>query len=424
MTNIAVIGLQWGDEGKGKIIDLLTPQVDVVIRCQGGNNAGHTIVLNGEKRVLHLIPSGALHQKCLCVIGDGVVVDPKVLIDEIEGLKAVGFLQNPKQLAISGNAHVIFPYHIQIDQLRETKKGGKAIGTTGRGIGPCYEDKIARRGIRMSDLVDPEILKHRLEGNLQEKNEYLQKMLGAKPLVFNEIYEKYNSYGKYLKNYIANVNLVLQQKVKEGFKLLFEGAQGVGLDLDHGTYPYVTSSNTVSGGMATGAGVSPKAIQHVLGVAKAYATRVGHGPFPTELSDSVGEHLQTKGAEFGATTGRKRRCGWLDLVWLKHAVWLCGVDSLVITKLDVLSELKKLKVAMVYQLNGKKIKESPAVWKIGKRLSRSMKSGKVGMSPSRRRLVLMNSPKTVKNISNELKILSVSPSLFYPWGQSAMHIFI
>ncbi|MBI5299019.1 MAG: adenylosuccinate synthase [Deltaproteobacteria bacterium] len=357
--NLVVIGLQWGDEGKGKIIDLLTPQVDGVVRCQGGNNAGHTIVIQDQKRVLHLIPSGVLHQKCLCIVGEGVVIDPCVLIDEIEGIKAAGYLKNPEQLNISENAHVIFPYHVRIDQVREEKKGAKAIGTTGRGIGPCYEDKVARRGIRMGDLIDPEILESCLEDVLPEKNAYLEKVLDSKSFTKAEIFESYETYGNYLKHYVKNTNSLLQQKLGEGRSFLFEGAQGVGLDIDHGTYPFVTSSNTVASGLATGAGVPPKLVNTVLGVVKAYTTRVGYGPFPTELHDEVGEHLQTRGHEFGATTGRKRRCGWLDLVWLKYVVWLNGVDSLALTKLDVLSNLDRIKIAVSYKLNGTEIKAPP-----------------------------------------------------------------
>ena len=361
MSNTVILGLQWGDEGKGKVVDLLTPKADAVVRFQGGNNAGHTLVIDGQKRVLHLIPSGVLHEKCLCIVGDGVVVDPKVIIDEIEGLKSAGFLKNPAQLCISENAHVIFPYHVRIDQMREEKRGTNAIGTTGRGIGPCYEDKISRRGIRMGDIVDSDSLKRCLAEVLPEKNEYLQKVLGAKTLFSeNELYEQYNTYGQYLKHYCGNTNGVLQKLVGEKRSILFEGAQGVGLDLDHGTYPFVTSSNTISGGVLTGAGVPPRTIDEVLGVAKAYATRVGRGPFPTELHDATGEHLQTKGAEFGATTGRRRRCGWIDLFWMKHSVWLTGCTQVAITKLDVLSGLEKVNLATGYRLNGKMLQSPPS----------------------------------------------------------------
>lgn len=347
--NLAVIGLQWGDEGKGKIIDLLSPSVDATVRYQGGNNAGHTIVLNGKKTVLHLIPSGILHPQSLCIIADGVVIDPKVLIDEIEGLKANGLLKNPEQLSISENAHIIFPYHVQIDLLREKSHKGRVIGTTGRGIGPCYEDKVARRGIRMRDLCNPETLKTSLEMILPEKNAYLEKVLGGATFEFEEIYGKYIAYGVYLKQYIKNVGLLLKEKIGQNAKLLFEGAQGVGLDLDHGTYPYVTSSNTVAASVLVEVGLPRSVLGHVMGVAKAYSTRVGLGPFPTELHDATGEHLQKEGSEFGSTTGRKRRCGWIDLAWLKHACWMNGVDSLAITKLDVLSKLDTIKICVGYE---------------------------------------------------------------------------
>lgn len=349
MTNLIVIGLQWGDEGKGKIIDLLSPQFDAVCRFQGGNNAGHTIVLGGEKKILHLIPSGILHQKCLCILGPGCVVDPDVLIDEIEGLKQAGYLPKPERLSLSSKAHLIFPYHVQIDRLREEKKGLKAIGTTGRGVGPCYEDKMARQGIRLGDLFDPESFKTKLEPVLAEKNAILEKVFHSKPLNLNEIFEKYRDFGKYLKNYIKDTDILLENLMNSGRSILFEGAQGVGLDLDHGTYPYVTSCNTLSGAVPTGAGVPVYKTGQVLGVVKAYTTRVGHGPFPTELTDSVGKQLQSQGAEFGSTTGRKRRCGWCDLVWLKKAAWLAGAGELAVTKLDVLRGMAPLKLAVGYQ---------------------------------------------------------------------------
>lgn len=355
MPNLAVIGLQWGDEGKGKIIDLLTPSVDATIRFQGGNNAGHTIVIDSKKIVLHLIPSGVLHPNCLCLIGDGVVIDPKVLVGEIENLKKLGFLKNQGQLKISENAHVIFPYHIQTDLQREKKRGKQAIGTTGRGIGPCYEDKVARRGIRIRDLVDEGGLRLRLEETLKEKEEY-------QTFSAEEILREYREYGQYLKPYLCHGTRVLKGMLRDKKKLLFEGAQGVALDVDHGTYPFVTSSNTVSGAISVGAGVPPKAIDHVLGVVKAYTTRVGHGPFPTELRNETGKMLQKEGAEFGSTTGRERRCGWLDLAWIKHAVWLNGVDHLAITKLDVLSSLDKIRVAVGYRIDGEKREDPPAGW--------------------------------------------------------------
>lgn len=311
MPNTVLIGLQWGDEGKGKIIDLLTPEYDATIRYQGGNNAGHTIVVGREKTVLHLIPSGVLHKNCLCIIASGVVINPAVLIEEIESLRKNGFLKDPKQLVISRKAHVIFPEHIERDLNREKERGSSAIGTTGRGIGPCIEDKVTRRGVRMGELETC-------------------------------ANKEYAAYGKKLAPYLADTESLLKQWMSQGKKLLFEGAQGVGLDIDHGTYPFVTSSNTTSGAVFNGAGIPPGSLDSVIGVAKAYATRVGNGPFPTEQINEIGNLLQEEGAEFGSTTGRKRRCGWLDLASLKEACWLNGVTELALTKLDVLSKLQTI----------------------------------------------------------------------------------
>lgn len=362
--NTVILGLQWGDEGKGKIVDLLTPQVDGVVRFQGGNNAGHTIVIDGVRRVLHLIPSGILHKNCLCFLGPGVVIDPQVLLDEITGLQEAGYLKNPEQLAISNQAHLILPYHILIDRLREDRlreePKGSAIGTTGRGIGPCYEDKVARRGIRMADFVDPVSFKTKLKQILPEKNKWLEVMYQTKPLSLEEIVETYGNYAKKLKSYVKDTTQSLQKLIQSNRSLLFEGAQGMALDLDHGTYPFVTASNTLAGTVIAGGGVPIKAIDHVLGVTKAYCTRVGFGPFPTELHDATGERLQKQGAEFGSTTGRKRRCGWLDLAWLKHACWLGGVDSLAVTKLDVLAGIAPLKIAVGYRLRGKVLESPPS----------------------------------------------------------------
>ncbi len=305
--------------------------------------------MNGVKRVLHLVPSGVLHQNCLCLLGPGVVCDPKVLIDEIEGLKEAGFLKNPGQLLVSEKAHVIFPYHVLIDQLREEEKGEKAIGTTGRGIGPCYEDKIGRIGIRMGELLQPGSLKPHLKDVLESKN--------IPQLSFEKIYEEYVDYGKYLRNYIKDVSVLIKGLIEQKKSILLEGAQGSALDLDHGSYPYVTSSNTNVGAVFSGAGVPPGSIQKVLGVFKAYTTRVGHGPFPTELHDATGNRLQEQGAEFGSTTGRKRRCGWLDLVQLKEACWLNGVTELAVTKLDVLKGISPVRMAVDYK-NGEPVYET------------------------------------------------------------------
>lgn len=339
MTNLAVIGLQWGDEGKGKVIDLLSPSFDIVCRFQGGNNAGHTIVLDGKKRVLHLIPSGILHAHTTSVLGPGCVVDPKILIEEMEDLTRSGLLKDPRRLLVSEKCHVIFPYHVQIDRQREAKKGG--IGTTGRGIGPCYEDKMARVGIRMGEILTPAVFKEKLTRVLDEKK--------REPFPVQELFEKYADYGKYLKNNIKDLEPLFIEWIKQNRPILFEGAQGMALDCDHGTYPYVTASSTLPGAAAVGAGIPFQKIGSVLGVMKAYATRVGEGPFPTELKDEIGQKLQKQGHEFGATTGRKRRCGWIDLVWLKRAVWLSGAQGLAVTKLDCLTGISPLKLAVAYQ---------------------------------------------------------------------------
>ncbi len=360
MANIVIVGAQWGDEGKGKVVDVFTEFADVVARFQGGNNAGHTLVVNGEKTILHLIPSGILNKGVRCVIGNGVVIDPEVCLDEIRKLKSKGLLRKDDDLSISETAHVILPYHKRIDILREERKGAGKIGTTGRGIGPAYEDKMARMGIRMGDLIVPELLRKRLEAVLPEKNEYIEKILSGKGFGFEEIYGAYESFGRELARYVKNTEILLRDVNRKKKNILFEGAQGTSLDVDHGTYPFVTSSNTVAGNACCGSGIGPTEIDGVVGITKAYTTRVGSGPFPTELSDAVGEHLRNEGAEFGSTTGRPRRCGWLDLVVLRHAVRVNGLTGLVVTKLDILSGLKDLKVCMAYTYRGKTLKEFPA----------------------------------------------------------------
>lgn len=360
MSNIVIVGTQWGDEGKGKIVDFFTHYADVVVRFQGGNNAGHTLVVDGKKTILHLIPSGVLHPKKICVIGNGVVVDPKVLFEEIQTLQKAGYLKNPKTLRISHLANVILPYHKTIDQLRETAKGDSKIGTTGRGIGPCYEDKVARRGIRMADFIDPEIFRKRLEGILPERNAYIEKVLGGRPLSVEDLLQEYLPLAKFIRSYVEDVGEKTLVQGKKRKHLLFEGAQGTSLDVDHGTYPFVTSSNTVAGYASCGSGLGPTQIDQVVGVAKAYTTRVGSGPFPTELQDVTGEFLREKGSEFGSTTGRPRRCGWLDLVVICHAKRVNGLTSLVLTKLDVLSGLKKIKICVGYKIGNKLLKTVPA----------------------------------------------------------------
>ena len=364
MSNVAIIGAQWGDEGKGKIVDLFTQDADIIVRFQGGNNAGHTLVVDGKKTVLHLIPSGALHPNKLCVIGNGVVVDPEILIEEIDALKAQGHLANDNQIRISEQAHVIMPYHKAIDQARERLRGKGKIGTTGRGIGPAYEDKIARIGIRFVDLLEADTFREKLERNIAEKNFYLKAILQEKALKFNEIHDSYSEYRDKLKQYVTNTGLLLDQQIRAGKRVLFEGAQGTLLDVDHGTYPYVTSSSTVTGGACSGSGVGPQHIHQIIGISKAYTTRVGSGPFPTELDGPEGETLRREGAEFGATTGRSRRCGWFDAVGVRHAVRMNGLTGVALTKLDVLTGFKKIPICTAYEYEGRRVNEFPASSKV------------------------------------------------------------
>ena len=359
MASVVIVGTQWGDEGKGKVVDLLTADADVIVRFQGGNNAGHTIVFDDKKFILHLIPSGIFHPEKKCLIGNGVVIDPEVLLKEIENLESQGVSVKPGHLYISERAHLIMPYHKAIDHGREAKKGKTKIGTTGRGIGPCYEDKIARRGIKVGDLLDEKLFHDKLKEVLEEKNFYLTQYLGGEALSFDEIYDSYRRMGERLAPYVTNVALELERARKEGAKILFEGAQGTQLDIDHGTYPFVTSSNTVAGGACHGAGVGPTSIDFVLGICKAYTTRVGGGPFPTELFDETGQYMRERGGEYGSTTGRPRRCGWLDGVVLKEAVRLNGLSALAVTKLDVLTGLDPLKVCVAYELDGERIENVP-----------------------------------------------------------------
>ena len=364
MSNVAIIGAQWGDEGKGKIVDLFTHDADIIVRFQGGNNAGHTLVVNGRKTVLHLVPSGALHPNKLCVIGNGVVVDPEILIEEIDALKAQGHLQSDEQLRISEQAHVIMPYHKAIDLARERLRGKGKIGTTGRGIGPAYEDKVARIGIRFVDLLEEDTFREKLERNIEEKNFYLKAILQEQALDFNEMHDSYSRYREKLKGYVTNTGLLLDQRIRAGKRVLFEGAQGTLLDVDHGTYPYVTSSSTITGGACSGSGVGPQHIQQVIGISKAYTTRVGSGPFPTELDGADGETLRREGAEFGATTGRSRRCGWFDAVSVRHAVRMNGLTGIALTKLDVLTGFKKIPICTAYRYNGRSVSEFPASSKV------------------------------------------------------------
>ncbi|MFH1672407.1 MAG: adenylosuccinate synthase [Pseudomonadota bacterium] len=361
MANVVVIGTQWGDEGKGKVVDLLAESADMVIRFQGGNNAGHTLVINGEQFICHLIPSGILHPDKTCLIGNGVVLDPSVLLDEIKTLKDRGIAVEPGKLLISEIAHIIMPYHKLIDHGRERLlKGDAKIGTTGRGIGPCYEDKVVRKGIRVIELIDPDSFKEKLSAVIDEKNFYLKEYLKSDTILDSQsILDEYLKYGEQIRPYVTNVSVAIKKAISNNKKLLFEGAQGTHLDIDHGTYPYVTSSNTTAGNACSGAGIGPTQIDKVLGIVKAYTTRVGAGPFPTELLDAVGDTIQERGAEFGATTGRRRRCGWLDTVVVRNAVRINSLTGIAITKLDVLDGLETVKICTGYRYKNDLLKEFP-----------------------------------------------------------------
>ena len=359
MANIVVVGTQWGDEGKGKIVDLLSETADVIVRFQGGHNAGHTIVIGEEEFILHLIPSGILHSGKQCVIGNGVVVDPAALIEEKAALEKRG-IQVQGRLSVSERAHLIMPYHRAIEKESEKLKGSRRIGTTGRGIGPAYADKMARIGIRMVDLLNPELFREKLALNLGEMNYFLEKLYKVKGIELEPVSKEYLAYGQQLKDFITDTSRFIHQGMEEGKHVLFEGAQGTHLDVDHGTYPYVTSSSAMAGGACTGAGVGPTRIHGVLGVAKAYTTRVGSGPFPTELKDDTGCRLQEKGKEFGATTGRPRRCGWFDAVLVRTAVRINGLTGLAVTKLDVLDECPEIKIGVGYRLGRQVLQEVPA----------------------------------------------------------------
>lgn len=356
--NVAVVGAQWGDEGKGKLIDFLSEDVDVIVRYQGGNNAGHTVVVKDQEFIFHLLPSAILHQEKFCVIGNGVVVDPKALIGEIADLRKRNINVSPERFRIAGNCHVVMPYHRILDGLRESIRKNK-IGTTGRGIGPCYADKVTRCGIRMVDLLNPRILEAKLEDNLKEKNEVFKKVYRQSGFRFEPIYKEYLSYGKILKPFICDTALFLHRMIKEGKSLLFEGAQGTFLDIDFGTYPFVTSSNSIVGGVSAGTGVPPTNIDKAIAAVKAYTTRVGEGPFPTEFPPKLMETIRNKGMEFGATTGRPRRCGWFDSVLVRYAIAINGISELAIMKLDVLDGLAKIKICTGYQYRGKQYKDFP-----------------------------------------------------------------
>jgi adenylosuccinate synthase len=361
MSTLVVVGSQWGDEGKGKITDLLSEEADIIVRYQGGCNAGHTVVIGDKQFIFHLIPSGILHQGKKCLIGNGVVVDPESLLQEMENLKKEG-VEIDGKLFIDPKTHIVLPYHKTLDELKERKRGKDKLGTTKRGIGPAYIDKIARTGIRMVDLIDEKSLSKKLEINWKEKNEIFNKLYGFKMSNQEKInlIKKYQEYGQLLKKYLMDVSLYLNQAIKEDKKILFEGAQGTLLDVDHGTFPYVTSSHPIAGGACVGTGVGPTKIDKVIGITKAYTTRVGRGPLPTEMQGEMEEYIRQKGREFGATTGRPRRCGWFDAVVVNYAVRINGMDSVALTKIDVLSDLDKIKICTSYKSDGKLIKEFPA----------------------------------------------------------------
>jgi len=359
MPATVVVGTQWGDEGKGKIVDLLAADADLVVRYHGGNNAGHTLVVGGEKTILNLVPAGVLHPGKVCVLGPGMVIDPEVLIREIDALKARGYLADDRWLRISEQAHVILPYHRALDRARERLREAGAIGTTGRGIGPAYEDKMARSGVRVGDLFDLADLRDTLARSLREKNE-LFPFLGERPVTVDEILATIDGYRARLSPYVTDTGAEVRAAIAAGRRVLLEGAQGVLLDIDHGTYPFVTSSNCVAGAAAAGAGIPPKAITRVVGITKAYTTRVGGGPFPTELTDALGERLRADGDEYGATTGRPRRCGWFDAVVVRQAIALSGVDGLAVTKLDVLTGMNPIRLCVAYEMGGRRLDLPPA----------------------------------------------------------------
>jgi adenylosuccinate synthase len=359
MATLVAVGAQWGDEGKGKIVDWLAMRADLVVRFQGGNNAGHTLLVDGEETVLHVVPAGVLRPGTINLIGPGVVVDPKVLLEELRQLESRGVLRDPARVRVSGRAHVILDWHVALDKAREEARRDGAIGTTGRGIGPTYEDKVTRRGIRVADLLDPESLRTTITRLAKEKNFELTEVYQWEPVDVEDVYSRAVEYGRELEPYVDHTGRILERALRDDKNVLFEGAQGTFLDLDHGTYPYVTSSSCVAGAACTGAGVGPTQIDRVLGISKAYMTRVGGGPFPTEDHGRMGRHLQQAGAEFGATTGRKRRCGWLDAVMLREAVTVNGLTSLALNKLDVLSGLREVPVATAYRIDGKLTHDFP-----------------------------------------------------------------
>jgi len=362
MSTVVVVGTQWGDEGKGKITDFLAESAEVIARYQGGNNAGHTIVFGGNRYKLHLIPSGIFYRDKICVLGNGMVLNPEALVEELEYLKSHGI--SPENLRISDRAHLILPYHIKLDMVEEARKGEGKIGTTGKGIGPAYMDKAARIGIRVGDLMEPDLFAEKLKRNLEEKNRLLERVYDTGGFSFDEIYDKYLALGEKFRAYVTDTSVVLNDAIDQGRRVLFEGAQGVMLDIDQGTYPFVTSSNPVAGGVCIGSGVGPTKIHQVIGVAKAYTTRVGDGPFPSEMKDSVGDYIREKGREYGTTTGRPRRIGWFDSVVVRHDRRVSGITGLSLNSLDVLTGLPTVKICTAYRWRGKILENVPASLKI------------------------------------------------------------
>lgn len=411
MPNIVVVGAQWGDEGKGKVIDLLTPDYNYVVRYQGGNNAGHTVVIGKEKFILHLVPSGILHKNKICIIGNGVVVDPKALIEEIGVLNSKG-IETEGRLFVSEGAHVIFPYHKTIDELKEVKKGRSKIGTTKKGIGPCYADKVARSGIRMIDLLNASVFAEKLRLNLTEMNAILKTLYGFSGFPFDEIYNTYMKYTEKIKKYIANTTVLLNEAIRNKKSVIFEGAQGTLLDVDHGTYPFVTSSSATAGGACTGAGIGPTRIDKVIGVVKAYTTRVGEGPFPTEFPSDLMESIRTKGEEFGATTGRPRRCGWFDAVLVRHSIMVNDIREIAVTKLDVLDEVKKIRICVAYKDKDKIYDNFPSDTEILKRCQPVYKEYDGWQKDTRNITSFMKLPKNAKVYLKEIqKLLKTKISL-------------
>ncbi len=358
MSSICVVGLQWGDEGKGKVVDQLTSRFDCVARYQGGANAGHTVITD-KKYVLHLIPSGILHEECVCVIGNGVVLDPEPFLQEVDGLEAAG-ISVKGRLWLSDRAHLVMPHHRALDKAQEADKGDKKIGTTGRGIGPCYTDKVSRTGIRVGELLDPVRFEARVREVMAIKNRWLTEMFDSEALDVDQVVKDYLAHGERLRPYIRDTIHYLHEEMSHGKRVLFEGAQGSLLDIDFGTYPYVTSSNSTATGVATGIGVSLRRLKTIFGVVKAYTTRVGEGPFPTELFDKDGEDLARIGHEFGATTGRPRRCGWLDAVALRYALSINDIDELIVTKLDVLDTFERIRICTAYEIDGQRVDVFPS----------------------------------------------------------------